>query len=171
MTSHYLNQCWLDSLTHICGTRGRWVNYINNSRRWLHICAELTTDILSYKNHAFCLDMKYTHCTELLWNPSWGYKYFRVLPTNSGKRANIRPKHDNVLKCILVPGGHFKNTFELLNLRALKVSPVNKIHIFQCMGEIFCVKFQGVPLKFHTKYLSHTTKDMIFIQHWNFKSS
>ena len=25
-TSHYLNQCWPDSLTHICGTRGRWVN-------------------------------------------------------------------------------------------------------------------------------------------------
>ena len=24
-TSHYLNQCWLK---HICGSRGRWVNYI-----------------------------------------------------------------------------------------------------------------------------------------------
>ena len=27
-TSHYLNQCWPDSLTHICGTRGRWVNWL-----------------------------------------------------------------------------------------------------------------------------------------------
>ena len=26
--SHYLNQCWPDSLMHICGTRGRWVNKI-----------------------------------------------------------------------------------------------------------------------------------------------
>ena len=26
MTSHYLNQCWPDSLTHICSTRVRWVN-------------------------------------------------------------------------------------------------------------------------------------------------
>ena len=26
MTSHYLNQYWPHSLTHICGTRGRWVN-------------------------------------------------------------------------------------------------------------------------------------------------
>ena len=26
VTSHYLNQCWPDSLTHVCGTRGRWVN-------------------------------------------------------------------------------------------------------------------------------------------------
>ena len=29
-------------------------------------------------------------------------------------------------------GGGFKNAYELLNLRALKFSPVNKIHIFQC---------------------------------------
>ena len=54
---------------------------------------------------------------------------------------------------------------ELLNIRALIFSVVNKIHIFQCMGKIFCVEFQRVPLKFHTKYLTHTLKDMIFIQH------
>ena len=66
-------------------------------------------------------------------------------------------------------GGRFKNTYELLNLRALKFSYVNKIHIFQCMGKIFCVK--RYPLKFHTKYLTHTLKDMIFMQFWNFKSS
>ena len=69
------------------------------------------------------------------------------------------------------PGGRFKNTYELLNLRALKFSLVNKIHIFQCMGKIFCMEFQRYPLKFHTKYLTHTLKDMIFMQFWNFKSS
>ena len=69
------------------------------------------------------------------------------------------------------PGGHFKNTYELLNLRALKFSLVEKIYIFQCMGEIFCVEFQRYPLKFHTKYLTHKLKNLIFIQHWNFKSS
>ena len=63
-----------------------------------------------------------------------------------------------------IPGGRFKNTYELLNLRALKFSYVNKIHIFQCMGKIFCVEFQRYPLKFHTKYLTHTLKDMIFMQ-------
>ena len=68
-------------------------------------------------------------------------------------------------------GGRFKNNYELLNLRALKFSYVNKIHIFQCMGKIFCVEFQRYPLKFHTKYLTHTLKDMIFMQFWNFKSS
>ena len=69
------------------------------------------------------------------------------------------------------PGGRFKNIYELLNQRALKFSYVNKIHIFQCMGKIFCVEFQRYPLKFHTKYLTHTLKDMIFMQFWNFKSS
>ena len=68
-------------------------------------------------------------------------------------------------------GGRFKNTYELLNLKALKFSYVNKIHIFQCMGKIFCVEFQRYPLTFHTKYLTHTLKDMIFMQFWNFKSS
>ena len=71
----------------------------------------------------------------------------------------------------LCPGGRFNNTYELLNLRALKFSPVDKIRIFQCMGMIFCVEFQRYPLKFHTKYLTHTLKDVTYKQHWNFKSS
>ena len=29
-TSHYLNQCWSGSLTHICGTWGRWVKHSMN---------------------------------------------------------------------------------------------------------------------------------------------
>ena len=69
------------------------------------------------------------------------------------------------------PGGRFKNTYELLNLRALKISKLHKNHIFQCMGKIFCVEFQRVPLKFHTKYLTHTSKDVDFIHIWKFKSS
>ena len=62
-------------------------------------------------------------------------------------------------------GGHFKNTYELLNPRALKISMLYTNRIFQCMGKIFCVEFQRFPLKFHTKYLIHRLKDMIFIQH------
>ena len=67
--------------------------------------------------------------------------------------------------------GRFNNAYELLTLRALKISMFHKRFIFQCMGKIFCVEFQRYPLKFHTKYLTHTLKDMTFIQHWNFKSS
>ena len=68
-------------------------------------------------------------------------------------------------------GGRFNNAYELLNLRALKISMLYKSHIFQCMGKIFCVEFQRVPLKFHTKYLTHTLKDESFMKHLNFKSS
>ena len=73
--------------------------------------------------------------------------------------------------CILLPGGRFKNAYELLNLRALKISMLYKNHIFQCMSMIFCVEFQRVPLKFHTKYHTHTLKDVDFIRRWQFKSS
>ena len=45
--------------------------------------------------------------------------------------------------------GWFKK-HELLNLRALKFLRVNEMHIFQCMGKIFCVEFQRAP---------HTLKD------------
>ena len=64
----------------------------------------------------------------------------------------------------------FKTTYELLNLGALKFSAVDKIYIFQCMGKIFCVEFQRYPLKFHTKYLTHTLKDMFFIQRRNLRA-
>ena len=33
-TSHYLNQCWPDTLTHICGTSGRWFNYLD-PKAWI----------------------------------------------------------------------------------------------------------------------------------------
>ena len=68
-------------------------------------------------------------------------------------------------------GGHFKNVYELLNLRAVKISMLFKSHIFQYMGKIFCVEFQRVPLKFHTKYLTYTLKDVDSIHRWKFKSS
>ena len=61
--------------------------------------------------------------------------------------------------------------YELLNLRALKISMLYKNHIFQCTGKIFCVEFQRVPLKFHTKYLTHALKDVDFIHRLKFKSS
>ena len=57
-------------------------------------------------------------------------------------------------------GGHFKNAYELVNLRACKFSSLHTNRIFQCMGKIFCVEFQRYPLKFHTKYLTHTLKDV-----------
>ena len=56
--------------------------------------------------------------------------------------------------------GRFKNAHEPLNPRALKFSPVNDIHIFQCMGKIICVEFQ--------RYLWNSTQN-IFTLHWNIR--
>ena len=80
---------------------------------------------------------------------------------------------------IMLLGDCYKNASELLSLRALffslrALTCLNIMHIFQCfhcMGNIFCVEFQRVPLKFHTKYLTHTLKDTICIQYCNFKTS
>ena len=81
--------------------------------------------------------------------------------TDTGNGNTRRPKLTSVKNCnIREP---FENVYELLNLRALKFSPVDKIHIFQCMGKIFRMKFQRVPIKFHTKYLTHILKGAIFI--------
>ena len=56
--------------------------------------------------------------------------------------------------------GRSKTIDDLLNRRALKISTLYKDCIFQCMDEIFCVEFERYPLKFHTKYLTHTFKDI-----------
>ena len=58
------------------------------------------------------------------------------------------------------PGGRFKNAYELLNLRALKILMLYKNHIFQCMNKIFYVEFQRVPFKFCSKYLTLTLKNV-----------
>ena len=76
-----------------------------------------------------------------------------------------------VMSWVMCTGGRFKEAYELLNLRALKFSMLYEMYIFQCMGKIFCVEFQRVPLKFHTKYLTHTLKDVDFIHQQKFKSS
>ena len=56
--------------------------------------------------------------------------------------------------CDVVGGGEklLKKVYELLNLIALKFSPVNEKHIFQYMCKIFCVEFQRVPLKNPTQH-------------------
>ena len=40
----------------------------------------------------------------------------------------------------------------------------SKMHILWCMGSQFCVKFQRCPLKFHTKFWTHTLQNMHFMR-------
>ena len=67
--------------------------------------------------------------------------------------------------------GRLKNAYELLYLRVPEISMFDKNCIFEWMGKVFCVEFQRVPLKFHTKYLTHTFRDVYLVFRWKFKSS
>ena len=58
-------------------------------------------------------------------------------------------------------GDHWKSGQKTLNLGALKISPQYKRHTFQWNRRIFCAEFQITYLKFYTKYLAHTLKEII----------
>ena len=44
---------------------------------------------------------------------------------------------------------------------------MNKIYVINCMGKIFCMEFQRVSLEIPLKYLTHTLRDTIVIQHYS----
>ena len=67
-------------------------------------------------------------------------------------------------------GGISKSAYDLVNLRALKLSTLYKNRIFQCMGKIFCAEFQSYPLKFHTDYCTLSLKDVSFVEKGIFKN-
>ena len=131
----------------------------------------------------FCHDyvpILYVYISSLLYLPYVCIFYVYAIMTKKIKFKFYTWNHDAKKKknmsCYIgqlfsPPGERFKNVFELLNLRALKISMLGQNHIFQCMGKMFCVEFQRVPLKFRTKYLTHTLNDVDFICRWKFKSS
>ena len=63
------------------------------------------------------------------------------------------------------------SVWEIMSLTNLKMSTLYENRIFQCMGKIFCVKFQRYPLEFQTKYLTHTLNNAKFLQCFKFTSS
>ena len=83
--------------------------------------------------------------------------------------CNILTKFSSLvaLEVVKMPTFPFQCTWAL-NLRALKFQ---HCIILQWIGKIFCVEFQRYPLKFHTKNLTQTLKDVHFIQMLKFKSS
>ena len=97
----YLNQCWPNSLTHICGTRGRWVKI----HLWL---TDTTNDALT--NPVKCIRIKIIlgdfSCTSFLtgvltpWNVSLKYIYVNVSmkpPTFLHKCGALNSKLDIIL--------------------------------------------------------------------------
>ena len=61
----------------------------------------------------------------------------------SSMRTCCWGKFAATLSRIFMAWGRFKNTYDLLNPRAHKVSMFYKIHIFQYMGNVSCVEFQS----------------------------
>ena len=98
------------------------------------------------------LSIVWAYCEQETENGPW-------YPVLCAQVSATQLKVDEIYECPILKGVvetllHdrvcFKNAYELLNLRALKISTLYKNYIFQCMGQIFCVEFQRVPLKFHT---------------------
>ena len=67
------------------------------------------------------------------------------------------------------PDDHLKNAYEHFRYKSSLIWI--EYTSFNVQERLFHVKFESVPLKFHTKCLSHTSKDMIFIKHRISKSS
>ena len=66
----------------------------------------------------------------------------------------------------------FKNLYESVYLEALGSSFLKKSTYLSMYGWDILSGFQRVPLKFHTKYLTHPLKDTIFfIRYGKFESS
>ena len=66
-----------------------------------------------------------------------------------------------VLVIVLGPGGRLTKTYDVITLEIsqfIKLLTHREMHILRCMGSKFCVKFQRAPLKFHTKFWTHTPK-------------
>ena len=91
----------------------------------------------------------------------YGNPHSKGLITVSGLLWESLHQWNDVFLVNWGPGGHFKNTYDLLNPRALKISMLYKNCTFQCMCKIFGVEFHRFPLKFHTKYFTQTLKTNI----------
>ena len=59
--------------------------------------------------------------------------------------------------------------YEILNVKALKISILYKKHILHFMGKLLYVDFQRHPLKYHAN--TDTLGDVYLIQKWNVESS
>ena len=98
--------------------------------------------------------------------PLWGAGGF---PSQRDSKWKMFPFNDAIMitsqfQCP-TPGGRLTKAYDVTiqryrNLHA-KIED-SKIHILRCMGSKFCVKFQRFPLKFHTKFWTHTTQNMHF---------
>ena len=105
----------------------------------------------------------------------WCYitKYYRIVNTHThmGRQERLATIESHEFYCAYKTRGAVQKLLRArkllaFNPRALKFSPLNKIHFFQCVDKIFWVEFDLQFSDFTQKYL--TLKDMRFTQCWDF---
>ena len=135
-------------MAHLC-TEQQWienrmslsVNYFDNSNE---ICYHIAVWVLLHG--VYCMMPCFIVCDNV--------QQAKPVCVSQATLAMLAPRY-----LTMGPGGWLKNA---------SISSYNSIsyknHIFKCMLKIFCVEFQRYPLKFHSKYLTHTLKDVCFLR-------
>ena len=80
-------------------------------------------------------------------------------------RCNVLMEWVLYISLFIQPGGRLTKTYDVTIPRYRKSQrkiTVGKMHILRCMGSKFCVKFQRAPLKFHTRFWTHSPQNMHF---------
>ena len=175
------NRCWFSISWFVKGVRNRQHTFV--PLQWRHNERDGASN---HQPHDYLLSRLFkAQVKEIIkaprhW-PVWG-EFTGEFPAQRAATPKMFPFDDVIMRIIKKPQALYGILVNIgsggvhKSLRALKnksswISPVNKIHIFQCVGKIFCEEFQRVPSKFHAKYLTHALKDTIFINRWKIKSS
>ena len=137
MTSHYLKNCWPDLPTHMCVTRGgkllmAFCKY--NSRTQICFAKLGEFQAMSFRGILF---LQWQNITQQL-------THFVL---------EIRIRGPVSLRLMT-------SQFKYIVTHTHAKIEDSKMHILRCMGSKFCMKFQRCPLKFHTKFWTHTPQDM-----------
>ena len=81
--------------------------------------------------------------------------------------SSVSDKKNFIKNVILPTGARFTKAYDV-TIQKYRNSHSkiedSKMHILRCMGSKFCVKFQRCPLKFHTKFWTHTLQNMHFTE-------
>ena len=61
------------------------------------------------------------------------------------------------------PGARLTKTWGVITVRYITFTTPGKMHILCCLGSNFFMNFQRAPFKFHTKFWTHKSQNMRFI--------
>ena len=81
---------------------------------------------------------------EIMWGVGTNYNDMQI-PNIHGPGARLTKAYDVTIQ-------RYRNSHAKIR--------DSKMHVLRCMGLKFCVKFQMCPLKFHTKFWTHTPQNM-----------